>query len=122
MVKPQLFVVGCLFGLAGTLGDMFFRAPDYVIWPLLITGIVLMLMGVRATRRSKRAVPPPPMASRWRRFALYLVLAAAALVVSFFGLQRSHPDFSVELVVGICASTFVFCAGIFYWQLFIRAK
>jgi uncharacterized membrane protein YfcA len=123
MTKPQLIVViGCLFGLAGTLADMFFDAPDYVIFPLLIIGIIIMLIGIRAVRRSKSSTPPQPLDVRWRRFALYLLLAGVGTVVGFLGVHHSHPDFSLGLVVGICGFTLLLCVGIFYWQLFVRAK
>ena len=123
MTKAQLVIAtGCLLGLGGTVGDMFFNAPDYVVFALLISGIVVMLIGGRAARRDKIAAPPQPAGTRWRRFVLYLVLAAASAVVSFFGSQHSHPDFSLGLIVGICVFTFILCAAILYWQVFIRAK
>jgi|ERR1700738_281937 len=124
MVKPQLlFVVGCLIGLAGTLADMFFKASFFRRLPAFGYGYRCHAdrdLG-ETPLKEPTFISASTVTSTTLR-SLSLARRAAGLVVSFFGLQHSDPDFSLGLILGICIFTFVFCAVVFYWQLFIRVK
>ena len=122
MTKSQVAIgLGCLLALAGTFADIFL-ASDYVTFALLISGIIVMVFGLRIAQRAKKSAEPASPSQRSRRFALYIFLTALPAVPSFFAMRHAHPDFSFGLSIGICGFTFVICVAIFYWQLFVRAK
>jgi hypothetical protein len=120
--QQTLAVVGCSLALGGVLADMFFDAPDSLVDPLTIGGGVLMVIALWRSRKRGQPTPTSTRRDKWKRFALLFVAVCVAAVVSFIGLRRKFPDFSLNLQLGICAFTFLFCIGFFYWQLFMRRE
>jgi hypothetical protein len=112
--------IGCLCAGASFVSDNFFDAPDTVTDPLIYGGMALMIVGLWLTLKQKQSILSNR--DRRKRFIYILVAGGIASVVSFFGLRRKFPDFSMELQLGICAFVFLFCLAFFYWQFFMRGE
>lgn len=121
MKKARILTwTGCLlFGISIYL-DSFTQVPKYVAGPLLGGGLIVVLLGLRETRRFSKDQKPLTGKRRHLTFAWMLALVTIGVIVGLYANSRSNLNFSFRTEVVVAAITLLCCGGIIYWRVYRR--
>ena len=114
-----LWAGSLLFGISIYL-DSFTSVPKYAVSPLLGAGLIVMLLGIRETRRLSKNSKPLTGRRRHLIFACMLVLVTIGAVGGLYVNARTNLNFSLKNEVIIAVITLVCCGGIIYWRTYRR--